>query len=144
MNSERKQILEMLSAGKINVDEAERLIKAIEDTVDIDAEPAEGGTGRKKKPRFLCVKVQAEPGSHHRHENVNIKIPIVLLKAGVKLGSLMPDKAKGEIASHLAEHGISLDLNKLDGEKIDRLIEALTECSIDVDTDKEKVQICCT
>ena len=115
MNSERKQILQMLADGKIKVDEAERLIKALDDTGDAwDDSETEPGS-RRKKPRFLCVKVQSEPGSDHKHENVNIKIPILLLKAGVKLGSLMPDKAKGEVSTHLAEHGISLDLNKIDG-----------------------------
>jgi len=143
MNSERKQILQLLADGKVNVDEAERLIRAIDEPAGVDSDPSEESGGRKKKPKFLCVNVQCEPGSHHKHENVNVKIPILLLKAGVKLGSLMPEKAKGEVSSHLAEHGISLDLNKLDGDKIDELVEALTECSIDVDTDKEKVKICC-
>lgn len=142
MNEQRKQILEMLSSGKITVDEAERLITALEKTEESNGEIHEA-VNKEGKPKYLHVKVQAEPGSHHKHGNVDIKIPIMLLKAGIKIGSLMPENAKGKFSSHLADKGINFDLNNLNSENIDAFIIALKETSIDIDSDNEKVKIFC-
>jgi hypothetical protein len=143
MSDERKQILRMLADGKISADEAERLLSALD--IETGAEPQVTSTEKsgKHKPKFLCVKVQCEPGSHHRHDNVDVKIPIVLLKAGVKLGSLVPEESRNRFSSHLAEKGLDIDLNKLDGAKLDEFVQALCDSSIDIDTDKEKVRIFC-
>jgi ABC-type Fe3+-hydroxamate transport system substrate-binding protein len=137
MSNERKQILEMLAEGKITADEASRLLDAIEKNAAEVSEQA----GSVKKPKFLHVQVTGREGS--KHENVNIKIPIMILKAGMKLGSFMPDEAKAKVTSHLGEHGINLDLSKLESKDIDVLVAALAETSIDVDADNEKVRIYC-
>ena len=137
MSEERKQILEMLAEGKISVDETARLLDAInQNDAEQNTKPLSD-----KKPKFLHVQVEGCKGS--KHENVNIKIPIMILKAGMKLGSLMPDKAKDKFSTHLGEKGINLDLGKLESADIDIIVEALSETSIDVDADDEKVRIYC-
>ncbi len=144
MSNERKRILEMLTSGKINVDEAERLLAALES--NSASQPNDSGVSgsEKKKPRFLHIKVEAGPNSSGRHhENIDIKIPIMLLKAGVKLGSVMPEKARGRFASYLSDKGLDTDLKQLGSEDIDTLIQALSESSIDIDDDGEKVRIFC-
>lgn len=143
MSSERKKILEMLAEGKITADEADRLLAALEggSKSKSEGEPVTARSG--KKPKYLCVHVQSKPGSNRKHENVDIKVPLLLLKAGVKLGSLVPDHTKSKFASHLQDHGIGFDVNNMDAEKLEQLIEALTETSIDVDADDETVRICC-
>ena len=144
MSENRTRILQMLADGKIKVDEAERLLAALENAEKAGGQNSAEGEGSKKKPKFLHVKVEAKPGSNrHRHENVDIKIPIMLLKAGVKLGSIMPDKAHDMFASKLSGKGLDLNLKNLDSESIDTLIQALTESSIDIDEDHEKVRIYC-
>lgn len=153
MSAERKKILEMLAAGRITADEADRLLAALEGATAPKAEaagtadgaPSVTPKGSGKKPKYLCVKVHAKPGSAHhgRHDNVDIRVPLMLLKAGVKLGSLVPDHTKSKFASHLQDHGIGFDVNNLDAEKLEALIEALTETSIDVDDGEESVRICC-
>lgn len=144
MSTERKKILEMLAEGKITADEADRLLSALESNAasreEVGVTPGETGN---KKPKYLCVNVKSKPGSNRKHENVDIKIPIMLLKAGVKLGALVPDHTKSKFASHLQEKGIGFDMNNMDAEKLEQLIEALTETSIDVDADDETVRICC-
>jgi hypothetical protein len=142
MNDSRRQILQMLADGKINADEAERLLAALEESGP-KPEKAAAGSYADGKAKYLCVQVKADPDSEHRHKNVDIKIPLVLLKAGIKIGSLMPEGAKGKLSEHLSSHGVDLDLGKLDAEKIDQLIEALRENSIDIDSDQEKVRIHC-
>jgi len=143
MSEQKRQILQMLAEGKINTDEAERLLSALEtesgsSLPQIKAEPENG-----KKPKFLHVKVQSEPDGHHKHENVDIKVPLVLLKAGMKLHSIVPEKTKSKINAHLADKGFEFNLNQIDSEHIDSIIQALTESSIDIEADQEKIKIYC-
>lgn len=141
MSEERKQILEMLKDGKINTDEAEKLLDAINEGISVKMdEPENNGKG----PKFLHVKVKAEAGSNSRHGNVDVKVPLALLKAGIKLGSLMPDKAKDKFHSHMAEKGIDFDLKNMDSEKIDQLVQALKDNPIEIDSEKESVKIFCS
>lgn len=143
MSQERKQILQMLSEGRISADDAERLLDALgSDARNSDSDNPAGDSG--KKPKFLHVKVHSEPGGHHKHENVDIKIPIMLMKAGLKLKSLVPEHARDKFSSHLSDHGINLDLDRMDSESIDQLLQTLTETSIDVDADHEKIRIFCS
>jgi hypothetical protein len=67
----------------------------------------------------------------------------MLLKAGVKLGSIMPDKAKGAFVSKLNDQGLNINLKDLDKDSIEMLIQALTDSSIDIDDENEKVRIYC-
>ena len=139
MHEQRKQVLEMLAAGKISADEADRLINALK--TGEQNRPEDFSTeGTVKKPKFLHVKVTNGQG---RHENVDVKIPIMLLKAGIKIGSLMPGKVQGKVSAGLSEKGIDLDLNNLDSKDLDCLLVALSESSIDINTDNEKIKIFC-
>ena len=140
MSHQRKQILEMLSSGKINTDEAEKLLEAIK-TNSFTTNDAEKETKSTDKPKFLCVKV--EGGSYSKCKNVDVKIPIVLLKAGMKFGSIMPDGVKGKFSSCMNEHGVKFDLNNLNSENIDSFIVALKDNSIDIDSDDGKVRVFC-
>ncbi|MFQ5500373.1 MAG: hypothetical protein ACE5FH_11955 [Candidatus Zixiibacteriota bacterium] len=143
MSSDKRQILDLLASGKINADEAERLLEALNSGAANNATEQSEPSGNRKKCKFLHVKVEAEPGSRSGHENVDIKIPIMLLKAGMKLHSIVPDSAKQKFASHLKDKGIDLNLNDLDSDKIEVLVGALCESSIDIDSDDEKVRIFC-
>ncbi len=142
MNDQRKQILEMLGGGKISADEAERLLDVLNEGAAEDAVPI-GGNGE-KKPKYLHVKVNSEEGSGHGHGNVDIKVPLALLKAGIKLGTLMPERAKDKFHSHLADKGIDLDLKNMDSEKIEQLVRALQDNPIEIESDKESVKIFCS
>ena len=76
MSEERKKILEMLAAGKISADEAERLIAALE-TAEHREREADGRSTRSTTLRYLRVVVD---DSEHR---VNVRIPIKLIRAGL-------------------------------------------------------------
>jgi len=154
MSEQRKKILEMLAAGTINAEEAERLLVAIENNASQTKEDFLNLKDLKdlknlkdlkkiKSPKFLHVKVEKEAGINCKHENVDIKIPIMLLKAGMKLGSMIPEGSKSQLNSHLSDKGIHLDLNNIDSKDLDVIMVALSESSIDIDTDKEKVRIFC-
>jgi hypothetical protein len=138
MSSEKRRILNLLAQGKISADEAERLLDAVSEPATPD-QPEQPGRAN-GKCRFFCVKVDPKDGhSHGRHKGqINIKIPLALMKAGIKLGSVLPGGAKDRIEGHLSDHG--LDLKKMD---IDELVRVLQETGIDIDNEQESVRIYC-
>ncbi|MEE8577648.1 MAG: hypothetical protein V3T31_10370 [candidate division Zixibacteria bacterium] len=142
MSEQRKKILQMLADGKISTDDAERLLQALNNADAPSTESNEKSDSR-SKPKFLCVKIKDESGAGSKSDNVDIKIPIMLLKAGMKLGSIVPKGTRSKFTSRLAEKGIDLDLEDLDSEKIECLIAALTESSINIDSEKETIRIFC-
>jgi len=137
MNEERKKVLEMLADGKISVDEAERLINALENkTTETSPQTALTET-LDNLPRYLFVKVDSVDG-----DKVNIRVPLKLVKAGIKLKALLPQDAQDKINAKLNEKGINLDDFK--AENFKDILDALTEFELNVDEKKgDKVRIYC-
>jgi len=134
MSEHRRQILQMLSEGKISADEAERLIAAAEEPSAAKSSDAGGrGTG-KDRPKYLRVQVDSEDGGgHDGPTKVNVRVPMRLLRAGVKLAYLIPTAAlqKANLAMH--EKGIPVDLTQIKPENLEDLVEQLSDLSVDVD-----------
>lgn len=130
MSEERKKILEMLAAGKISADEAERLIAALETAENRDSE---SGSPRSPggKPRYLRVVV--DDADHQ----VNVRVPMKLIRAGIKLSALIPEQA---VDAAKAESGI--DLSQINPENLDEIINNLDDLTVDIDG-KETVRIFC-
>jgi hypothetical protein len=138
MSTERERILKMLAEGKISVAEAEELLDALSQNKPTEeATPTPGG----KKPKYL--RVQVHPGPRSGKEQVNIRIPLQLIRAGVKLASVVPGEAREKVNQALHDKGIGLDINDLTSEKLDSVIESLGDMSVDVDGEDEKVKIFC-
>jgi hypothetical protein len=135
MGEERRQILEMLAEGKISSEEAGRLL----DAVDREAPTVEGGEVRRTRPKFLRVLVddRSDGGS----TKVNVRVPIKLLRAGVRLAALVPAQALERASDEARRSGIGIDLTQLKAEDIDELIDNLDEMTIDVDDSNTKVRI---
>jgi hypothetical protein len=142
MNEQRRQILEMLAAGKITAGEAERLIDAVERE---QPEPPQGAAPRPKpRPRYLRVVVNAEDGAGgDGPSRVNIRVPLQLLRAGVRLTSLIPPEALTEVNAKLRESGVPIDLNQLKPQHIEELIEQLSDLTVDVGQADTTVQVFC-
>src|SRR5215469_8572824 len=89
MNEQRKDILGLLAEGKITPDEAEQLIAALER--DRPAAAASSEVRPKGKAKYLLLEVDTiengEPG------RVNARVPLQLLRAGVRLAALIPPQA---------------------------------------------------
>ena len=129
MHEDRKRILNMLAAGKITVDEAERLINALQS----NAQPVESAKSNedhsKRKSRFLRVEVNEKDG-----DQVNIRVPLALLSSGVKLAKFIPG---------LAGKQVDDALNSINGGDHNGLASALGDLEVNVDNDKETVRIFC-
>jgi hypothetical protein len=146
MNEHRRQILQMLAEGKISAEEAERLLAALET-------PSAGSTTQaanaaKNPPKFLRVQVDSEDNNGQEGPTkVNVRVPMQLLRAGVKLAYLIPGAAlqKANVAMH--EQGIPVDLTQIRPENIEELVEQLRDLSVDVDQkdgrNKVKVRVFC-
>jgi hypothetical protein len=124
MSEDRRRILEMLAQGKITAEEAEGLLDAV------GAAPG-GQVGAspmaKAKPRYLRVVVDDDG------DRVNIRVPLQLLRAGVKLKGLIPSDAQAKVNTALNEKGIQFDLADLSPETLDELIDSLGELTVDVE-----------
>lgn len=128
MNEHRRRILDMLAEGKITADEAERLIAALEKPPE-DAAPPPGTS-----PKYLRVVVDADEGTAgDTPKKVNIRVPLQLLRAGVRLAGVMPEHARERVNQRLREKGIAFDISKLRPENIEELIGQLNDLSVDVD-----------
>jgi len=141
MNEDRKRILAMLADGKLTADEAERLLDAMgrDPAPRLGAPPA---TGHNAPPKYFRVVVDAnEPGEGPT--KVNVRVPMQLLRAGVRLGALIPPRARDEVNAAMAREGIPFDINQLKPENLDDLIEHLAEFTVDVDSGDAKVRVFC-
>jgi hypothetical protein len=98
MSEHRRQILEMLSEGKVNADEAERLISASEGPSSLSSEPGSASAG-KSRPKYLRVQVDSEDdGGRDGPTKVNVRVPHAVASRRGEAG--VPDSrgghAKGE------------------------------------------------
>ncbi|MGC1482635.1 MAG: hypothetical protein WA789_02480 [Candidatus Acidiferrum sp.] len=137
MSEERKKVLEVLAAGKITADEAERLLDKLAGNASnaapsADTPPASAAVGS-AKPKYLRIVVD-QPG----HDQVNVRVPLSFVRSGRGLLAIMPK----HVNERLAEYGIhagsfaTMDINDLD--------HAMRELNIDVEKRTgEKVRIFC-
>ncbi len=142
MNEQRRQILQMLAEGKITADEAERLIDAL------DREQTESPPGAalrpKPRPKYLRVVVSsADNFGGDGPGRVNVRVPLQLLRAGVRLTSLIPPQALTQVNAELSKSGVPIDLTQLKPQHIEELIEQLDDITVDVDQPDAKVQVFC-
>ena len=130
MSEDRVRILNMLAEGKITAEEADKLLDALSARTSVSgAEGGAAGVGAAESasritgdptpvlealPKTLYVKVESPEG-----ENVDIKVPLSLVRAGLKLTSLIPSSAMDEINESLAKSDISIYFNNLKAEDID-------------------------
>jgi hypothetical protein len=137
MTEERKKILEMLANEKITIAEAEKLLHAVESK--IDEKPKGEALLKTRIPKYLFVKVDSTNG-----DKVNIRVPLKIIRAGIKLKSLIPQEAQDKIDEKLGEKGVNFKLEDISDENIQELMEALTDFEVNVEDKKgENVKIYC-
>jgi hypothetical protein len=142
MNEQRRQILEMLAEGKITADEAERLIDAV---AREQPEATSGAASRpKSRPKYLRVVMNAaDESGGDGPSRVNVRVPLQLLRAGVRLTSLIPPSALTQVNTKLHESGVPIDLTQLKPQHIEELIEHLDDVIVDVDEPGTTVRVFC-
>lgn len=106
MHEEKMQILRMLEEGKVNAEEAARLLDALTET----PESTKSGGGK-----MLRIRV-TEPGTNKK--KVNLRIPIGLAKIAAKF---IPPKKKKELAGE----GVDIDqvLSQVTSENTGKIVD---------------------
>ena len=134
MSEETRQVLELLSQGKVSVLEAEQLLQAVK------AAGGQGREDRKVEPRFFRILVNKPAREGKKAEAVNIRVPITVVRGGLRLGALFPGmlgKKKIQLGN-----GSELDLSQVTYADLEAMIKDIGELTVDVDGDAQ-VRIRC-
>ena len=137
MNDNRRQILDMLASGKITAQEAERLIAALERN-------GVGATAMSESDKVKYLRVLVDTTDPlDGPTKVNVRVPMQLLRAGVRLTGVIPASAREEVNNALRKEGIAFDINNVTPQNLEELIEHLRELTVDVDNENTKVRVFC-
>ena len=134
MTENKKKILEMLADKKISVEDAYRLISVIDSDTGGQESSPRAEPEAKKKPKYLRVSVMPDPEREGTEnvDRVNVRVPMSLIRAGIKLTALIPPEALDKVNGALKDKGINFDVRSVKQEDIEDLIEALAELEVDV------------
>jgi hypothetical protein len=140
MNENRRKILDMLASGQITADEADRLLAALDkgqpDSAASGSPPFTNG-----KPKYLRVLVEDQ--GRKGPVKVNVRIPMQLLRAGVKLASVIPAEARDRVNGALHKEGVPFDLNQVTAENLDEMVNHLDDLTVDIDEQQTKIRFFC-
>ncbi len=146
MTENRRQILDMLSQGTISVDEAERLMAVVDQPGSAEtgrSDSSQSRQSRQSSAKYLRVVVgsDSEDGSESEGDRVNIRVPMALIRAGVKLAALLPSGATNKVNQKMQEMGLDVDLSNLKAEDLEELVNAMSDLEVDVQSGGDKVRI---
>ena len=141
MSDDTRRVLDLLAQGKISVEDADRLLRAI------------GAQGRgadaaapqpdPQKRRWVRIAVHKPGHAGHREKDVTIRVPIAIVKSGMRLGALIPGMAGEQVSARLRERGLDIDFSKLDAAAIDEVLKELGDTNIEIDSGRAQVRITC-
>ena len=137
MTSETSRVLDMLQEGKIDADEAERLLDVLyqnrsqENARSSSVVQTEVASST-RRPKFLRVLIVDGDS-----EKVDVRVPLKLVRLGMPLAEAMPEGVRETIS----EQGI--DLSKLSDLDDDDFYEALGELRVDIVDDESTVRVFC-
>lgn len=138
MSEERRRILDMLAAGRINAEEADKLLAALSEA---DEGSRSGGEGGGSGSKYLRILVEPGPQSE-RQDKVNIRVPLRLIRAGLKWAAFVPKEVQSKVSETLKERGLAMDWTKITSEDLESLVSELNDLTVDVEG-KEKIRIFC-
>jgi hypothetical protein len=134
MNEQGRQILDMLAEGKITTGEAEQLIDALAPQLP---RPAPG-----RKPKYLRF-MMVDNSAGDEAGRINIRVPLQLLRAGVRLTTLVPPQALTRANAELAKVGVPVDLAEIKPQQLEELIDQLDDVIVDVNDTDSRIQVFC-
>jgi hypothetical protein len=141
MTDERRRILNMLAEGKVSAEEAETLIDAFANKPLLaKSAPVSDGSA---DPKYLRVLVEGHDDEHGGGK-VNVRVPFMLIRAGMRLAALLPAAAHEPINRALRQNGVDIDISKIKPENLEDLVTHLRELTVDVEgSHGEKVRVYC-
>ena len=154
MSDERRRVLDLLAQGKITVDEADELLKTLGANATREAAGAppagDAATDDPQRTRWVRINVHRLANDDRREKDVNIRVPIAVVKGGMRLGAIIATFAGEKAAQRMKARGIDLDiskinddLSKMNGAEFDAFLKSLDDTSIEIDDGKSQVRISC-
>jgi hypothetical protein len=132
MSVETKKVLEVLAAGKISSEDAERLLDKLTSAASSPeqsnsqtsgtAANTAGGACGSRRPRFIRVQVE-RPG----REGVNVRVPLSCARGGRHWMAFLPTR----VAEKLQEHDI--DFGSLDAMSDEDFHKAMERINVDIE-----------
>jgi hypothetical protein len=142
LTEERRRILNLLSEGKIDASEAEKLLDALSNK-PVPASAADRTELALTDPKFLRVLVEGYQDDSGAGK-VNVRVPFTLIRAGIRLAALLPVAVHEPINRALREQGVDIDISKIKPENLEDLVTHLRELAVDVEgVHGEKVRVFC-
>lgn len=135
MNAEKQKVLEMLSQGQINAEEAARLLECLEEPNGRAAAVGVIGSNERFKGKKLRVKVNGEM-EEDKKMDVNVSVPLAL--AGYVddlISSCLPEAANRELMAQ------GINLRQLNIGRLVETLENLEEDIVNADIDQDKMDI---
>ena len=137
MTAEKKKVLDLLAAGKITSEDAEKLLDKLDPSGSESGKTKdsaeEGHAASARKPRYLRIEVD-RPGG----DQVNMRVPLAFVRTGTGLLGVLPAR----VSEKLRESGI--DFAGLAALKSEDLDETLRELNMTIDrSNGKKVRIFC-
>jgi|SRR5579864_5709719 len=150
-----RRILDLLAQGKITVDEADQLLRAVGGPAGGPSSddragnrpgaqpPRQGAQGAQARSdaRWMRVTIDKAARDGRPAKQVSIRVPMALVRGGVRLGAIFPYKGNDPISQHLRNHGVDVDWSKIDLSQLDSVLQNLDETTIDVDNGRAQVRI---
>jgi hypothetical protein len=143
MSDDTRRVLDLLSQGKITVDEADQLLKAVSGASSAPKADEAASSGPAKRPRWLRINIQKQATDQHGEKNVNVRVPISIVKGGMRLGALIAPFAGERSIARLREKGYDMDLSRIDAESIESMLKDVDDLNVHIDNGKEQVRITC-
>jgi hypothetical protein len=144
-----RRILDLLAEGKITVDEADQLLKAV-GTAKAPEPAGDAPASDAAAPRWIRINVRKPANENRKAKDVNIRVPVAVMKGGIRLGAIIASFAGEKAAQRMRERGMDLDLakisgdlSKMNGPEFDQFLKTLDDVNIEVDDGKAQVRITC-
>src|SRR5580693_6289664 len=119
----------MLASRQITTDEADRLLGALKDVPRATASADNSQSHEKTTPKYLRVMIDSNEAGEGPVK-INVRVPLMLLREGVRLASLIPPQAQERVNLALRERGLTFDLSQIKPENINELIDQLSDLSV--------------
>jgi len=137
MNTEKQTILDMLAQGRINTDEAARLLESLDEADDRNfrSDSGEGRPHTRHKGKKLRVQVKGHT-EEGKKMDVNVGVPLALARYVDNLiASCLPEA----VHSELVKQGINL--RNLNISKLADTLEDIEEDIVNADLNQDKMDI---
>ena len=136
-----KRVLELLAQGRITVDEADQLLRAMKEPSEQPA--AETRTAETRTARWMRITIEKAARDGRPAKTVTIRVPVAFARSGLRLGAMFPHVFGPKLKEEFRKQGIDFDFSKLDLGHIEPLLNDLGETTIDVNDGQAQIRIRC-